>query len=207
MLQIIPRLQNAGMHFFHRIAQFHPKPTQDLPLPCIVLRVHPRLHLLVVHHTHATERPLRLARVEGRPRLLDLSEQLLPKGETVPKSGVDGLGFKIPERLELKPFPDVGFELLDLLFDESEGPLKSVIRKLGELEIRSTVRYTCANGVARYAVPAKYMLSPSSPSSGSVVQSRILSSGSSAIDIRPPATRGAVEPRSVGHTQQEGPGR
>lgn len=40
------------MHLLHRIAQFDHKPTQDVPLPRIILGIDSSLHLLVINHTH-----------------------------------------------------------------------------------------------------------------------------------------------------------
>ena len=49
MLQFVPRLQNLRMHLLHRIPELLPEPIRHIPLPCIVLGVHPRLDLLVVY--------------------------------------------------------------------------------------------------------------------------------------------------------------
>ena len=97
------------MHLLHRISELDAEATQDVPLPRVVLRVHARLHLLVVDHAHA-ERLLRLGRVERRTRLLDLRQQLLPVRERVSESVEDVFCLKVPERLELQPFSDVVLE-------------------------------------------------------------------------------------------------
>ena len=109
MLELIPRLQNRRMHLLHRIPQLDAKPTQYIPLPRIVLGVHPRLHLFIVHHTHP-KAALRLRRVECRARFLDLGEELLPVCERVAEAVEDVFGFEVPEGLELEPFGDVVFQ-------------------------------------------------------------------------------------------------
>ena len=109
------------MHLLHRIPQLHPKPAQDIPLPRIVLRVHPRLHLLVVDHAHP-ERLLRLGRVECRARFFDLGQELLPVREVLAEAVEDVFGFEVPEGLELEPFADVVAELLDFGLDQGEWP-------------------------------------------------------------------------------------
>ena len=82
MLQLVPRLQNRRMHLLHRIPKLHSEPPKYVPLPRIVLCVHPRLHLLVINHTHA-ETPLRLGRVECRSGFLDFCKELLPVREGI----------------------------------------------------------------------------------------------------------------------------
>jgi hypothetical protein len=67
MLQLVPRLQNRRMHLLHAILQLHPKPTQNIMLPRIILGVHPRLHLLVINRTLRTH----LGRIERGAGFLD----------------------------------------------------------------------------------------------------------------------------------------
>ena len=122
MFELVPRLQDRRMHLLHRIAQLDPEPTQNVPLPRVVLGVHPRLHLLVIDDAHA-ETALRLRRVERRARFFDFGEELLPVCERVAEAVEDVFGFEIPKGLELQPFGDVVFQLLDLEFDERERPL------------------------------------------------------------------------------------
>lgn len=55
--------------------------------------------------------------------------------ERIPKSVKYIFSFKIPQRLELKPFGNIVFKLLDFSFNQPEGFLESVIRKLGELMV------------------------------------------------------------------------
>lgn len=80
MLELVPRLQNRRVHLLHRHTQLGPKPVHNIPLPRVILGINPRLDLFVVDDAHA-EALLRLGRVERRPSLLDLSEELLPVRE------------------------------------------------------------------------------------------------------------------------------
>lgn len=122
MFELVPRLQDRRMHFLHRVAQLDTKPTQNVPLPRIILGVHPRLHLFVINDADA-KTALRLRRIKRRARFLNLGEELLPVRKRVSKSIEDVLGFEVPERLELQPFGDVVFQLLDLEFDEGKWTL------------------------------------------------------------------------------------
>lgn len=45
----------------------------------------------------------------------------------------DVFGFKIPQRLELQPFADVFFELLNLVLNESEWALECCVREASKL--------------------------------------------------------------------------
>lgn len=47
----------------------------------------------------------------------------------------DVFGFEIPERLELEPFGDVVFELLDFGFNKLEGFFKGIIGETCELGV------------------------------------------------------------------------
>ena len=85
MLEVVARLENRRMHLLHRVAKLHPEPGQNIALPRVVLGVHARLHLLIIHDTHA-EFLLRLRRVKRRPCSLDLRQKLLPMRERVPES-------------------------------------------------------------------------------------------------------------------------
>ena len=146
MLQVVPRLQYRRMHLLHRIPQLHPESTQDVPLPRIVLCIHPRLHLLVVDHAHP-KRFLRVRRVERRPRLLDFRQQLLPVRERVSEPVEHVFGFEVPQRLELQPFGDVVFQLLDFDLDQRERPLERGIsepRQLCSEESDDCLRYHTA---------------------------------------------------------------
>jgi hypothetical protein len=116
MLQIIPRLQDTRMHLLHHIPQLDSKPTQDIPLPSIVLGIHPALHLLVINHTDTKALPS-LRRVECQTSLFDLGEKLLPVGERVAEAVEDVFGFEVSEGLELEPFGNVGLEGLDFELD------------------------------------------------------------------------------------------
>lgn len=120
------------MHLLHRITQLHAKPAQNIPLPCIILRVHPRLHLLVIDHADA-ERFLCFGGIECRASLLDLGEQLLPVCEGVSEAVEDVFGLEVPEGLELEPFIDVVAELLDFGLHKGERPGESVIGELCDL--------------------------------------------------------------------------
>ena len=73
VFELVPRLEDRRVHLLHRIAQLDTEPAQNVPLPRVVLGVHPRLHLLIIDHAHA-ETALRLRRVKRRSRLLDLGE-------------------------------------------------------------------------------------------------------------------------------------
>ena len=85
MLEVVARLENRRMHFLHRITKFDAEPGQYIALPRVILGIHPRLHLLIVHDAHA-KFFLRLRRVERRPCPLDLRQKLLPMRERVPES-------------------------------------------------------------------------------------------------------------------------
>jgi hypothetical protein len=128
MLELVPRLENRRMHLLHRHAQLGPKPVHNIPLPRVILRVYPRLDLLVVDDAHA-EALLRLGRVERRPSLLDLGQELLPVRERVSEAVEHVFGFEIPEGLELQPLADVLLELLNLVLDQRKRVLEGVIRK------------------------------------------------------------------------------
>ena len=94
------------MHLLHRVAEFDTKTTENVALPSIVLGIHSRLYLLVVDDANP-KRPLRLRRVERRPRLLNLRKKLLPMRKGVSETIKDIFCFEVPERLELEPFRDV----------------------------------------------------------------------------------------------------
>ena len=100
MFEFVPRLQDRRVHLLHRVPQLDTEPTQNVPLPRVVLGVHPRLHLLVIHDANP-ETALRLRGVKRRPRLFDFGKQLLPVCERISESVEDVFGFKVPERLEL----------------------------------------------------------------------------------------------------------
>lgn len=53
--------------------------------------------------------------------------------ERVSKSVEDVFGFEVPKGLELKPFGDVVFQLLDLELDEGEWSLQGIVRKVCQL--------------------------------------------------------------------------
>jgi hypothetical protein len=132
MLQVIARLEDRRVHLLHRIPKFHAEPREDVALPRVVLGVHARLHLLVINNADP-ELLLRLRRVERRARALDLRQELLPVRERVAEAVEDVFGLEVPERLELQPFRDVVFQLLDLGLDENEWLLQRVIGELCEL--------------------------------------------------------------------------
>ena len=95
MLQVISRLQNRRVHLLHCVTQFHPKSTKDIPLPRVILGIDPRLHLLIVNDTYA-KRLLSVGRIERRPGLLDLGQQLLPIRQRVAKSIEHVFGLEVP---------------------------------------------------------------------------------------------------------------
>ena len=132
MFKFVPRFQDRRMHLLHRIPQLDAKPTQNIPLPRVILCIDPRLHLLVIDDAHA-ETTLCLRGVKRRARFFDLSEELLPVGERVAKSVEDVFGFEVPKGLELEPFGNVVFQLLDLEFNEPEWPFKGVVGKVCQL--------------------------------------------------------------------------
>ena len=51
MLQFVSRLKNRSVHLLHGISKFDTEPTENVALPCVVLRVHARLDLFVVNDT------------------------------------------------------------------------------------------------------------------------------------------------------------
>lgn len=134
VFQVIPRLHNLPIHLPHNTPQPLPKPPQHIPLPRIILRIHPTLHLLIIHHTHRPEPLLRLRIIKRPPpRLLDFREKLLPGRERVAQSGEDGFGLEIPERLELEPFGHVCLDEEDFGLDQGKRSRQRIRRKLGEL--------------------------------------------------------------------------
>jgi hypothetical protein len=100
VLELVARLEDRRVHLLHRVPELDAKAGQDVPLPRVVLCVHARLHLLVIHHAHA-KLLLRLRRVERGARALDLRQQLLPERERVAQPVEDVFGFEVPEGLEL----------------------------------------------------------------------------------------------------------
>ena len=128
MLKLVPGLQNRRVHLLHRHAQLRSKPVHDIPLPRVVLRVHPRLDLFVIDDTYP-EALLGLGSVERRPSFLDLRQELLPVRERVSEAVEHVFGFEIPERLELQPLGDVLLQLLDLVLDQPKRVLEGIIRK------------------------------------------------------------------------------
>lgn len=129
------------MHLLHRITKLHAEPRENVALPRVVLGVHARLHLLVIDDANP-KLLLRLRRVERRARALDLRQELLPIGERVAEAVEDVFCLEVPERLELQPFRDVVFQLLDFGLDEHEWSLQRVISELRELEKRVSFRGT-----------------------------------------------------------------
>lgn len=128
MLQLLPRFQNSRMHLLDRNAQLAPETTQNLLLPRVVLGVHARLHLLIVHHCRS-EPLLRRGGVERRSCLLDLRQELLPVAQSIPQPRKHMLGLEVPERLEAEPFGDVLSQLMYLAFDQREGSCQRFIAK------------------------------------------------------------------------------
>lgn len=145
------------MHLLHRVPQLHPKPAQNIPLPSIILRVHPRLHLLVIDHADA-ERFLRLRGIERRARLLDLGEELLPVRERVSEAVEDVFGFEVPEGLELEPLVDVVSEVLDFGLDEGEWPGEGVVGELCDLVANAPSMIYFSKRTNK-SLPVMYMLS------------------------------------------------
>ena len=92
----MPRFGNRRMHLLHLVRELHPEPLQDVPLPRVVLGVHPRLNLLVVDYADA-KAALRVRVVKSLPCALDLDQQLLPVCERVAQARENVLGFKVPE--------------------------------------------------------------------------------------------------------------
>ena len=129
------------MHLLHRITKLHAEPRENVSLPRVVLGVYARLHLLVIDDANP-KLLLRLRRVERRARALDLRQELLPIGERVAEAVEDVFCLEVPERLELQPFRDVVFQLLDFGLDEHEWSLQRVISELRELEKRVSFRGT-----------------------------------------------------------------
>lgn len=122
VLELVPCLCDSSVHLLHGVAELNAEATEDVTLPRVVLRVHARLHLLVVDDTHA-KRLLCFRRVEGGACFLDLRQQLLPVAKVVAEAVEDVFGFEVPERLELEPFADVLLQLLNLGLNEGERPL------------------------------------------------------------------------------------
>ena len=119
MFEIVSGLEDLRVHLLHRVPELDAEPAQNVALPRVVLGVHTRLDLLVVDHAHP-ERLLRLGRVERRPRLLDLRQQLLPEREGVAEAREDRLGLEVPERLELEPPTNILPQLLYFALYEQE---------------------------------------------------------------------------------------
>ena len=85
VLEVVACFENRCVHFLHRIAKLDAEPGQNIALPGIILGVHARLHLLIIHDAHA-KFLLRLRCVERRPCALDFRQKLLPMRERVPES-------------------------------------------------------------------------------------------------------------------------
>ena len=52
MRKVIPGRQNRCMHLLHGIPQLDSKSTQYTPLPRIIFRIRPCLHLLLINNAH-----------------------------------------------------------------------------------------------------------------------------------------------------------
>ena len=102
--------REPNMHLRHHMPQLDPKPTQYIPLPRVIFRIHPRLHLLIINNEHA-KRFLSIRRIKCQPRFLDFCEELLRVRERVPKAFEQVFRLEIPEGLKLEPFADVVFQL------------------------------------------------------------------------------------------------
>ena len=140
MLEVVACLENRRVHLLHRIAELDAEPGQNIALPRVILGIHARLHLLIVHDAHA-KLLLCLRRVERRPCTLDLRQKLLPMRERVPESVEHVFRLEIPQRLELQPLGDVILKLLHFALYERERALQRVIREASELE-----RFRCLPG-------------------------------------------------------------
>ena len=132
VFEVVPRLEDRRVHFLHRIAELDAESRQNVALPRVVLGVHARLHLLVIHDAHA-KFLLRLRRVERRARTLDLGQELLPQRERVAQAIEHVFRLEVPQRLELQPFGDVVFQLLYFDLYEREWALQRIVRKAREL--------------------------------------------------------------------------
>ena len=128
MLQFVSRLENRSVHLLHGISKLDTEPTENVALPCVIFRVHARLDLFVVNDTD-NKGLLSLGGVKGRSSLLYLRQELLPAGQGVSKAVEDIVGFKIPKRLELKPFGDVFLQLLHFALDQRKWPIECASRK------------------------------------------------------------------------------
>lgn len=83
--------------------------------------------------------------------------------EGVSEAAEDVFGFEVPEGLELEPFVDVVFQVLDFGFDEGERSGEGVVGELSDLEARDIREPTYASrGRSRLLQnsQAKYTLSP-----------------------------------------------
>ena len=128
LLEFTARLRDLREHILHRISKLDAEPAENIALPSVILGIDPSLHLLVVDNACA-ESVLRLGGIEGCTSLLNLCEQLLPVRERVAEAVEDVFGFEIPEGLELEPFADIVFELLDFVLDEDEWSFQRGIRE------------------------------------------------------------------------------
>jgi hypothetical protein len=132
VFELVPRLEDRRVHFLHCIAKLDAKPGQNIALPRVVLCVHTRLHLLVIHDAHA-EFLLRLRRVEHRTRALDLGQKLLPVRERVPEPVEYVFRLQVPKRLKLQPLSDIVLQLLHFALYERKWTLQRVIREARKL--------------------------------------------------------------------------
>lgn len=194
MLKLVPRLKNRRMHLFHRNAQLGPKPVHNISLPRIVLRVDPRLNLLVVDDAYA-KALLRVRGIERRASFLNLYEELLPVCERVSETIEDVFGFEIPEGLELQPLGDVVLELLDLTLDQRKRSLKGIVRKSRQLSKTECQSETAVEGETFGLAPTKYMSFPTQSRFATATRSRILSFGFSAADKQHLKVRLSTQPR------------
>ena len=120
------------MHFLHRIPKLDAEPREDIALPRVIFGIDARLHLFIIDNAHP-KLFLRFRRVERLARSLNLRQELLPVRERVAEPIEDVFGLEVPERLELQPFGDVVFQLLDFGLDEHEWSLQRIVSELGEL--------------------------------------------------------------------------
>ena len=159
MLEVVARLEDRRVHLLHRIAELDAEPRQNVALPRVVLGVHARLHLLVVHDAHA-KLLLRLRRVEQRARALDLGQQLLPVRERVPQPVEHVFRLEVPQRLELQPLRDVVLQLLHFALYESERALQCVVCEARELGRRRRSAFVGLPGTTSYCSPTRYIVFP-----------------------------------------------
>lgn len=132
-LEVVAGLRDGGMRLFHAGAKFAAEANKDVALPGVIFGVDLALHLLVMDNRD-TKGLVRFRIVESRACLANLEQELLPRRKRLAELAVNVVGLKIPQRLKLQPFPDIGTNFSQLLLHDCERSLKSALSEFGKLQ-------------------------------------------------------------------------